>query len=112
IGRRAPLPPNGPFPRGGPPTTRPVPPNGPTPENPAPADQPATGTLDISVQPADADVLIDGQPSGGSAQFLIDVPEGEHTIQVRKQGYVGYLTSVQVRRGETLPLNVSLRKQP
>jgi hypothetical protein len=112
IGRRAPLPPNGPFPRGGPPQPRPLPPSGPLPETAPPPNQTATGTLDISVQPADAEVLIDGQPSGGSAQFLIDVPEGEHAIQVRKQGYVGYLTSVQIRRGETLPLNISLRKQP
>jgi hypothetical protein len=112
VGRRAPFPPNGPFPRGGPPQpTRPLPPNGPPADNPPP-DQTATGTLEISVQPADAEILIDGQPSGGSGQFLIDVPEGEHAIQARKQGYVGYLTSVQIRRGETLPLNISLRKQP
>lgn len=110
-GRRTPLPPDGPFPRGGPPQPRPLPPNEPRPDNPSP-DQATTGTLDINVQPADAEVLIDGQPSGGSGQFLVDVPEGEHTIQVRKQGYVGYLTSVRVRRGETQPLTITLRKQP
>jgi hypothetical protein len=110
--RRGPLPPNGPIPRGGPPQPRRLPPNEP-PGNPLP-DQAATGTLDISVQPADAVVLIDGQPSGvtdGAAQFLVDVSEGEHTIQVRKRGYVGYLTSVRVRRGETQPLTITLRKQ-
>jgi len=112
IGRRAPLPPNGPFPRGGPPQPRPLPPNGPPPDNSSPPSQTATGTLDITVQPADAEVLIDGQPSGGSAQFLVDVSEGEHAVQARRQGYVGYLTSVMIRRGETVPLNISLRKQP
>jgi len=112
VGRRAPLPPNGPFPRGGPSQPNgPLPPSGP-PNNPAPADQTASGTLDISVQPTDAEVLIDGQASGGSAPLLVDVSEGEHTIQVRKQGYVGYLTSVRIRRGETLPLNITLRRQP
>ncbi|MGB7220639.1 MAG: PEGA domain-containing protein [Vicinamibacterales bacterium] len=110
-GRRAPFPPVGPFPPGGPAQPRPLPPNEPRPDN-LPPDQAMTGTLDISVQPADAEVLIDGQPSGGSAQFLVDVSEGEHTIQVRKQGYVGYLTSVRVRRGETQPISITLRKQP
>jgi hypothetical protein len=112
IGRRGPFPPNGPTPRGGPPQPRPLPPSGPLPENQPAPDQGAAGTLDISVQPADAEVLIDGQPSGGSGQFLIDVPEGEHTVQVRKQGYVGYLTSVVIRGGQTVPLNITLRKQP
>ena len=90
---------------------------------PAPADQQAApepeakssrGTLELILQPADADVLIDGQPWHGSGQErpTIDLPEGRHNIQVRKAGFVGYLTEVQIRNGETISLNVNLRAQP
>jgi hypothetical protein len=79
-------------------------------------EQPAgDGRLSIQVQPADADVLIDGQPwpaSPGQQTIVLDVSEGRHVIQVRKAGYVGYLTEVDVRRGETTNVNVTLRTQP
>jgi hypothetical protein len=77
--------------------------------------QAATGRLSIQVQPADANVLIDGQPwpaSAGQDTVVLDLSEGRHVIQVRKPGYVGYLTEVDVRRGETTNVNVSLRTQP
>jgi len=72
------------------------------------------GTLAIRVQPADAEVLIDGQPwhgSPGSDRLLVDVAGGRHAVDIRKPGYIGYVTEVQVRPGETTPLNVSLRNQ-
>jgi hypothetical protein len=34
--------------------------------------------------------------------------EGSHHVEVRKSGYRTYSSEVQVRRGETVPLNVSL----
>jgi hypothetical protein len=77
-------------------------------------DQSATGALEIRVQPADADVLIDGQPwrlADGQDRIVIDTSEGGHTVQVRKSGYVGYLSEVQIRRGETTTVNVNLRRQ-
>jgi hypothetical protein len=97
-------------PRGVPPASAP-PPN-PAPPTPATS---ITGRLTIQVQPADADVVIDGQPwpaSPGQDMFVLDLSEGRHVIQVRKPGYVGYLTEVEVRRGEAATLNVSLRTQP
>ena len=71
------------------------------------------GTLEIRLQPADAELVIDGQPwpTSGQGRIQIDASEGRHTVQVRKAGYVGYLTDVQVRWGETTVLNVSLRPQ-
>ena len=97
-------------PRGVPPAS--VPPPNAAPTTAAPS---STGRLTIHVQPADADVVIDGQPwpaSPGPDTVAIDLSEGRHVIQVRKAGYVGYLTEVEVRRGETTTLNVSLRTQP
>ena len=83
--------------------------------NSSTAGQGATGRLTIQVQPADASVLIDGQPwpaSPGQNSLVLDVSEGRHVIQIRKPGYVGYLTEVDVRRGETTNVDVNLRPQP
>jgi len=43
--------------------------------------------------------------------LVIDVAEGPHTVEISKSGYRTYVTEVQIRRGETFPLNVSLRAQ-
>ena len=71
------------------------------------------GTLELTLQPADADVLVDGQSwqRTGADHVTMDLSAGEHNIQVRKAGYVGYLTDVEIRPGETTPLNVNLRAQ-
>jgi PEGA domain len=73
-----------------------------------------TGQLSLRLEPADADVTIDGQPwpATGQVPLAIDVSEGRHVIQVRKAGYVGYLTEVEVRGGETTSISVTLRPQP
>ena len=62
-----------------------------------------------------AEVLVDGTPwrnDGGSDRLTIDLSEGRHNIQIRKPGFVGYLTDVQIRRGETTNLDVQLKTQP
>jgi hypothetical protein len=92
----------------------------PPPDDPraAPPDAPraprnaAYGTLAIKVQPGDAEISIDGENwRGPSAQdrLTVEVAEGAHTVEIRKSGYRTYVTQVDVRRGQTTPLNVSLR---
>jgi hypothetical protein len=69
------------------------------------------GTLSLRVQPDDATVIVDGQEwdrPAGENRFLIDLPEGTHQLEVRKEGLKPYTRTIQVRRGETLTLNVSL----
>jgi hypothetical protein len=68
------------------------------------------GTLAIRVQPADAIVLIDGERWQSSAQdrLIVNVPEGPHRIEIRKDGFDTYSTDVTVAQGQTLPINVSL----
>ena len=79
-----------------------------------PDDQPALssfGTLAIRVQPADATLLVDGEEweaPQGDGPILIDLPDGAHEVEVRKEGLPTYRRIVQVRAGRTLPLNVSL----
>ena len=66
------------------------------------------------MRPPDVDVLVDGQllrVPEGQDRVVIDTSEGRRTVQLRKAGYVGYLSEVQVRQGETMTLNVSLRTQ-
>jgi hypothetical protein len=105
-------PPQGRAPRPLPPQPMPPPPPPGNPRAGAPAG--AYGTLAIRVQPGDADIMIDGERWHGpdsQDRLLVDVAEGSHTVQISKPGYRTYVTDVQVRRGETSPLNVSLRSQ-
>jgi hypothetical protein len=69
-------------------------------------------TIAIRVQPGDAAILVDGerwQTSGGD-RLEIQVTPGEHRIEVQKDGYQPFATSVRVGPGETAPVNVSLTK--
>ncbi len=68
------------------------------------------GTIAVRVQPADAEVLIDGErwEAPGGERLLVQLSEGEHRVEVRKAGYRTYTSTVRVRSGETVPLNVSL----
>jgi PEGA domain-containing protein len=72
------------------------------------------GSVAIRVQPADAEVLIDGErwdaPQGGD-RLIVQLGEGEHRIEIRKEGYRTYSTSIRLLQGETVPLNVSLSRQ-
>jgi hypothetical protein len=95
----------------------PPPPQGGSPANP-PSRRGQTssdyGTLTIRVQPADAEVSIDGENWRGPAtqdRLVIEIAEGSHTVEIRKPGFRTYVTQVEIRRGETSPLNVSLREQ-
>jgi hypothetical protein len=104
--------------RGGPPNyppNYPPPPQGaPLPPQGAAPNEGERGTLALSVQPNDAEVLVDGTPWRGQNQdrMLIELSEGRHNIQIRKAGFVGYLTDVQIHRGDTTNLDVRLKTQP
>ena len=105
----APYPPNGPGnPPGPPPDARE---GGAGPQGPANG----RGTLTLTLQPADADVFVDGNPwqhDPASDRLTIDLSDGRHNIQIRKAGFVGYLTDVQIRAGQTTALDVQLKTQP
>jgi hypothetical protein len=69
------------------------------------------GTLVLRVQPADAVILIDGEEwklAEGEDQFSVDLPEGPHRVEIRKDGFRTYVRMFDVRRGRTVTLNVSL----
>jgi PEGA domain len=71
----------------------------------------AFGSLLLRVRPSDAEVIVDGErwdAPQGDDQFVIELAEGPHRIEVRKNGFQTYSTTVQVRRGQSVRLNVSL----
>ena len=104
-----------PTPTGPPPERRPVPSRGRDRGYGPPADQrmeaEGFGELSLRVQPADAVVTIDGDrwdtPEGGS-RLQLQLSEGSHRVEVTKEGHRPYTTTIDVRRGETVTLNVSL----
>lgn len=92
------------------------------PRPPAPPDAPAAesdaarvdgyGAVSIRVQPADAEVLIDGKrwENGTEKPLVVELSAGVHSVEVRKDGYRGYTAQVDVRGKETSSINVSLSK--
>jgi hypothetical protein len=82
------------------------------PEDPGPRN---FGVLAIHVQPADAEILIDGAPwtiPAGETRLNVQLPAGRHRVEIRKAGYASYVEEVAVQAGRRLPLNVSLIRAP
>jgi hypothetical protein len=80
---------------------------------PAPASSPDAGPIAIRVQPAGAEILIDGEVWEGpqdNEQLVVQVAPGAHRIEIRREGYRSYSADVDVRAGTVSPLNVSLSR--
>ena len=72
------------------------------------------GAIAVRVQPSDAEFLVDGERwdgSGAGNRLTIQLPEGSHRVEIRKPRFQAYTTVIQVRRGETATLNVSLTQE-
>jgi len=70
--------------------------------------------LVIKVQPAGAQIFIDGeawQGSPGADRLVVHLPVGVHHVEIRKDGFRTFRTDVQIRTGEPTTLNVSLSGQ-
>jgi hypothetical protein len=71
------------------------------------------GTLSLRVQPRDAAVFVDGEEWNapeGPGPLLLELGAGSHEVEIRKQGFTTYRTTVRVRGNETVTLNVSLAR--
>jgi hypothetical protein len=91
-----------------------VPPPQPPPVPPVEEPAPVFGTLSIRMQPADAEVLIDGDRWPGTASQMpiaIQLTAGRHKIEIRKDGYQPYVQDVLIRRDRALTLNVNLTRR-
>ena len=100
----------GPYPAPPPRNAYPPPPPGPPPSGP----RGESASLSIRVQPANADVFIDGERWEGPAdgdRLVVQVAPGTHHVEVRRDGYRTYATDVNARPGDTSTLNISLSRQ-
>jgi hypothetical protein len=69
------------------------------------------GTLALRVQPADANVYVDGEAWRGPLgqdRLQIQLSEGSHRVRIEKAGFQPFAVDVDVRAGETTSFNVSL----
>jgi PEGA domain len=69
------------------------------------------GSVAIRVQPGDAAVFIDGErwdTPAGEDRLHLELSEGTHRVEIRKDGFKPYASTIRVRAGETVTLNVSL----
>ena len=81
---------------------------------PSPRALPGGGLL-IHGAPSDATVFIDEKYLGTVASLggrALELPEGTHRIEVRKEGYFAHYAEVTLARGVQQRLEVQLRKQP
>lgn len=67
-------------------------------------------TLELSIDPADAELRIDGQriADGAAASRVRSVDPGTHTIEASAARHRAFMTTVRVRSGERLPVRVRL----
>jgi hypothetical protein len=69
------------------------------------------GTLAVRTQPGDAELFIDGErwnSPDGEGRITVQLSEGRHHVEVRKDGFATYVEDVLIRSNNTLTLNVSL----
>ena len=94
-------------------------PQGPPPDRPAPEQYPPAagdsrfGQVAIRVQPGDAEVFIDGEAwrnPAGADRLVVNLTAGTHRVEIRKEGFDAFVTAIEIRRGETTALNVSLSR--
>jgi PEGA domain-containing protein len=108
-----PRPPNAPGPPGGAPSPQgayPPPRSG----YPPPGNRSESASLSIRVQPANAEVFIDGeawQGAAGDERLVVQVAPGVHHVEARREGYRTYQSDITVRPGETSTVNISLSRQ-
>ncbi len=67
------------------------------------------GIVNINSDPEGASVTIDDVPRG-TTPLEVSLTVGKHNIVVTKEGYTGYVSSLDVEKGETKELNVKLEK--
>ncbi len=70
--------------------------------------EPELAVINLITEPADAELLIDGQPAGTATQRL-NLPTHEHELIIRKPGYASFRTVVTPRRGVDKHLRITLK---
>lgn len=69
------------------------------------------GAVAVRVQPRDAVILVDDErwdAPEGADRLLVELAEGAHRVEVRKEGYRTYRSTVRIDAGQTSSINISL----
>ncbi len=74
--------------------------------------QPATASLEISSEPAGAEVSVNGAPRGRSPISVSSVPEGDVTVEVRAGGHSTWSRALRVAAGDSVSLHAVLEPVP
>ena len=60
-------------------------------------------------------MIVDGErwagPADNNERLIVQVTEGHHTVEVQRDGYAPFTTELDVRGGQTVPVNVSMRRE-
>lgn len=81
------------------------------------------GRIEVVTAPAGATILLDGKKTGVSMARIMDsnavsepmaienIAEGEHIIEVFRQGFVARREKIEIKKGETVALHFTLQRQ-
>ena len=69
---------------------------------------PEPGSISISSVPAGAKIYLDGAYKGTTPKTISDISVGYHTIELNKEGYQSWSTSVYVTSGDTETVSASM----
>ena len=77
--------------------------------------QPASpyGILVVHTDPSDAQIVIDDEAWGvaaGQTELVIHLLSGSHRLEIHRDGYRAFSTTVELSPGQTTPVNVQLRR--
>jgi hypothetical protein len=76
-----------------------------------PAEDPDSGEVRVRAWPRDATVYVDGQFQGTAREVaVLHLRPGRHTIEVVRPGFRPEEREVEIERGETRDLAVTLRR--
>jgi hypothetical protein len=69
------------------------------------------GRVLVRAQPVDAEIYIDGErwlTPDSADRLVVNLAAGRHHIEIHKMGFDSFSTEIDVRPGESTPINVSL----
>jgi hypothetical protein len=70
------------------------------------------GTLALTVNPREAQVIIDGQEYPRKINYQIKLPTGEHVLEIKLDGYVNYKNKININSFKTIEINIELKQRP
>ena len=73
---------------------------------------PEPGSISTSSVPAGATIYLDGAYKGTTPKTILDVSVGYHTLELNKEGYQSWSTSVHVTSGDTETVSASMSVIP